>query len=68
MSIKVKVTKILMKIIRVVRRCAVNFNLHRLSANPQKWSKNGQTLKQCLSVFDHFLELAVNRLTPSTSS
>ena len=39
-----------------------------LSANPTKWSK---TLKQyvsklptnCLSVFDHFVELALNGLT-----
>ena len=33
--------------------------VHPLSANPTKWS---DTLKQCLSVFDHFMNLALKGL------
>ena len=47
-------------------------DINLLSANPTKWSN---TLKQfvgklpinCLSVFDHFVELALNRLTKNSN-
>ena len=47
-------------------------DINLLSANPTKWSN---TLKQfvgklpinCLSVFDHFVELALNRLAKNSN-
>ena len=47
-------------------------DINLLSANPTKWSN---TLKQfvgklpinCLSVFDHFVELALNLLTKNSN-
>ena len=47
------------------------FKVNTLNANPEKWSN---TLKQivgnlptiCLSVFDHFMNLALKRLTIKT--
>ena len=39
----------------------VNIGLKPLSANPTKWS-NTLMVKHCLSVFDHFVGLALKEL------
>ena len=56
------------KVLRTMRTAIVSYLLNPLSANPTKWSN---TLKQfvgklptnCLSVFDHFVGLALKGLT-----
>ena len=39
-----------------------NLNLISLSANPTKMVKHTQAKQNCLSVFDHFVKLALNGL------
>ena len=51
----------------IVPRKFLIFNLNPLSANPTKWSNTlkkfvGNLPTNCLSVFDHFVKLALKRL------